>query len=73
MMRNYLAVLSPGKRLSDPLKVALRSFSQLEYAMPIPNPPPIIIGHFLRLKNNRENTDPSTKPPPRKRLRTFLG
>lgn len=66
MIKHYLAVLSPDIRLSDPLKVALRSFSQLEYAIPIPKPPPIMIGHLLRLKNNRENTDPSTTPPPRR-------
>lgn len=45
-------------------KTALISFSQFDHAIPVPKPAPRIIGQRLRLKNNRENTEPSTIPPP---------
>lgn len=50
------------------LNVEFKSSWQLEYAIPNPNPAPVITGHFLRLKNSRENTPPMIIPPPNLRI-----
>lgn len=48
------------------------SCSQFEYAMPMPKPIPMTIGHARLLKNNNENTVPRKAPPPKNKTITNI-